>query len=311
MCRCTNLLSHTFISSLFDLQVMTNNISDENVTNYSPDGSYRLWKYDWNLGEPDIILVHGFSVRMPLLCLPAPGHIREGSNNCFCQLGSFLHSDRNFNIWEFEYADLYPIYDPLVEKNLYFNVNDLTTYGTRLMQAIGIVQGQNPGVNINIVAHSMGGLIARYATKCMPTGTISKIVTLDTGHLGFELANAADSILHAAGVTLPPDVHCSQDAEENSAFIQHLNENFDPSNPELLSLAAQKPMPLPFPPLPPATYIRVVDWHSSSMGQIGDDGHSTDVDYHMQYFRLPYDHMSIAQINDRDHQAYEAITGYF
>ena len=307
---CTNLLSHTFISSLFDLQNMTNNIPKENAINHSPDSSYRLWKSDFNQGEPDIILVHGASVRMPLACLPIPGHIREGSNNCFCQLGPLLHSDRNFNIWEFEYADLFPIYDPIVQKNVYFNFNDFTTYGTRLMQAIRIVQGQNPGATINIVAHSMGGLVARYAAKHLD-GAVSKIVTLDTGHLGFGLANAVDSILHTAGINLPPDAHCSQDAEENSVFIQHLNENFDATNPGLLSLAAQNPMPLPLPPLLPATWIRVVGWHSSSMWQIDDNGDPTGIDHHMLFSRLPCDHMSISQITDRHHQAYEAIIGYF
>jgi pimeloyl-ACP methyl ester carboxylesterase len=85
---------------------------------------------------------------------------------------------------EFEYADELFV-DHVTHENAYLNFGSLTTYGPRLVQAIGIVKTCNPGVDVNIIANSMGGLAARYAAQ---DGAVNKIVTLDTGHFGFNTA---------------------------------------------------------------------------------------------------------------------------
>ena len=63
-------------------------------------------------------------------------------------------------MWEFEYAN---ILSP--EIGLYFNFGDLRTYGEELKDTICRVRALNPGVNVNIIAHSLGGLVARYAAQ--------------------------------------------------------------------------------------------------------------------------------------------------
>jgi hypothetical protein len=111
--------------------------------------------YPLSLGNPNTILVHG-----AVLPLPDTLHTTERPNNCFFQLGSFLYSDCRHNVWSFEYAD-----ERVGELPGYVNYGCLNTYGDRLMEAIQLVESRNQNGAVNIIAHSRGGLVARYAAK--------------------------------------------------------------------------------------------------------------------------------------------------
>jgi lipase (class 2) len=282
---------------------------------------YRLW-----CGPPittdnlNIILVHG-------AVLPFPGayHDPTEMNNekyCFYELDSLLYNNFRDNVFTFEYANE-PIYTPVSHLFLgCVNYDSLFTYGEWLVEAIKVVHNTNQSGTINIVAHSFGGLVARYAAKKIAaeyaanklSWTVNKIITLDTGHYGFGLANLVDKVLKSAtGHDLPDSMHCSRDAEIRSDFINQLNTNVNLNNPKLVSLAAKDEMPLPPPlPSPPALSIRVVDFSSSSMGQVLDNKDCTCGSHNNPTFCcLPYNHASIPQIMDSSHQAYQAIRKFF
>jgi len=233
-------------------------------------------------------------------------------------LATLLYDEYKDNVFTFEYADepvkvLFPLSDLSVSLGN-TNYRSLTAYSECLMDAIKIVQQRNPTGKINIVAHSFGGLIARYAAKHLP-GTVNRIITLDTGHLGFGLANFVDKVLHlVVGSILPSDIACSTDSEIGSSFVTDLNNNFDPNNPKLMSLAAGDKTPLP-PTLPNSPdSMQVVDFNSSSMGQVPDNNPpARGTNFNNPPFCVlhGYNHATISQIKTPDHQAYQAIKKFF
>lgn len=275
---------------------MTNNIATGNARNYGPpDLSYRLWLSDDIIPtNPNIFLVHGAVIA---------GQVREKPNNYFHQLCPLLHNELHHNVWEFEYADE-PFYDLVKHEERYFNYGDLTKYGDRLKDAIRTVRKCNPDGGINIIAHSMGGLIARYAAQ---DGTADKIVTLDTGHFGFEMSEFFSIFVD----TLPKDIRdnarCVDQTRPGSEFIYTLAKNFARDKVKLLSLAAGKPF---------LDVIVVVSLTSSSLVQVSDDG-SVSYDPVNTPFVIVDDvnHLSIAEINDKKLPAFQLIaqflnTGY-
>jgi len=267
--------------------------------------SYRLWrKPPITQGNPNIILVHG-------AIAPFFGELHDPNtmnNNRFgfYDLDSLLYEDFHYNVFTFEYAD------ESVGELGYVNYNRLDIYGDRLIDAIRIAKEKSKKPDgtvgpVTVIAFSMGGLIARYAAKCMP-GTVNKIITLETGHFGFQLANFIEKLWHLAGMSQPALTY-DQDVEEGSAFINKLNEGFDAYNPRLVSLAAGDPVPLPLPP--PANSIWVAAWHSSSMGQIDDKGNPTPSDYNIPFCKLPnYNHATISRITNSSHPVYQKIKEY-
>jgi len=259
--------------------------------------AYRLWrKPPITAGNPIIILVHGAVV--PML-VPNVLHDPNTINNekyCFYQLDSLLYNDFHYNVFTFEYADW-----PILDRGS-VNYHVLAPYGESLIDAIGIAkeksmtQGGTVGP-VYVIAHSVGGLIARYAVQDPRVRPINKIITLDTGHRGFELAKIADEIVvDPLKALIPLPTPCSEDAAPNSDFVNALNAGFA-ACPPLVSLAATQPIPpsglgMELPPIP----ITVVDLESSNMGQVHP---------------LPYNHMSIAQIRDASHGAYQIIRRCF
>ena len=220
----------------------------------------------------------------------------------------------NDNVFTFEYADI-PI-SPAGIVLGYVNYSDLNKYSECLVDAIGVVQSKNPSGTINIVAHSFGGLVARCAAKQIP-GAINKIITLDTGHCGFELDNFVHKILGPADATIPQDMLCYKQVGEGMPFITNLNKGFNSNDPQLVSLAAGNEMPPP-PTMssPPVPSLRVVDFNSSSMDQVPGNEIPTQGSYNNPpFFVLPnYNHASISQIrsdNYQNHPAYQAIIKFF
>ena len=307
-----------------DLQAMTIDLPRwvhfDVVKEYYQDRPYRLWRGPpITAGNPIIILVHGAVV-------PLPGAFHDPTtinNNryCFYDLDSMLHQEFQYNVFTFEYADEC-VRDPITHKCFrnpftgeawYFNYGDVTKYGDRLKDAVGLAKEKSKKQDgtvgtVTIIAHSLGGLVARYAAK--QAGMIDNIITLDTGHFGFGLANFVDRILKSANITLQ-GINCSQEVEEGSDFIRELNKGFNPDDQKLVSLAARDELPLPLPPNPQITSMRVVGFHSSSMGQVPDNGSPVSGNYNNPpFFVLPYNHVSISQItsdNYSNHEAYQKI----
>jgi len=263
------------------------------------DKPYRLWCKARTKGNPIIILVHGAVVPTlnGLYRRDCPNNYRYG----FYDLDSLLYHDFQYNVFTFEYAD------ESVGSLGYINYHKLYPYVKCLIEAVGNAKDyaamQGP---VTFVAHSMGGLIARCAAKKMAAGTISKIITLDTGHLGFGLANLIESML-PPDIHLPPPFECCDDVEEGSSFMQHLNEGFDANNPTLVSLAACFKVPMP----PPATPIRAVGFHSSSIRQVPDSENCTHDNYNNPVFKiLQYNHLSITQIKNSTDDVYQNIIAH-
>jgi hypothetical protein len=288
---------------------MTNNVAAEYVKNCSsniaygnsrnygpPDLSYRLWLSDVIVeGNPNTILVHR-------ALLPTDQQEREKPNNCFHQLGPLLHNELNgnHNVWAFEYADE-PVYDPLTGKAWYFNYGDLATYGENLKKAISIVRKCNPGTDVNIIAHSMGGLIARYAAQGVPKGTVNTIITLDTGHFGFEIAAFADAFVRKLPKDFQDRVRCTDQTPPGNEFLYALTKHFTHCRVKLLSLAAGRPL---------GGIITVVSPTSSSLAQVSDDG-SVSYDPCTPFVIVDnVDHMSIGEINDESHPAFDLIVRF-
>jgi len=77
---------------------------------------------------------------------------------------------------------------------------------------------------VYVIAHSMGGLVARYAVQALGVSEVDKIITLDTGHHGFDLAAIVDNIfVDPLTKLIPPPTLCCIDAAPNSKFVNDLN----------------------------------------------------------------------------------------
>ncbi len=260
--------------------------------------SYRLWHTTNSPGSPNLILVHG-----AVIPLPTTLHTIDHPNNCFFRLEQLLvHIGCNYDVWNFEYADIQVPGLPG-----YVNYGCLHTYGERLKQVIENLSTQDHPVTI--IAHSMGGLIARYATQHAEARLIIRIITLDTGHLGFNLAGIVDDLfVEHLPEGLQKPACCSLEADPTHRFIEDLTAGFPNRTFDLVSLAAQDELPLPPPPLPPGLSIRVVPWSSSSMGQVDDSGHPTERERNIDFeILLNCNHLTISQINNENHPAFVKI----
>jgi pimeloyl-ACP methyl ester carboxylesterase len=269
-----------------------NNLIFNSIKNYGPPNCcYRLWgpcdpvSHGPNpvQGQPNTILVHGASIRLAN-GVPQLGHMKDQQNNCFCTLGPLLREDLNgqHNIWEFEYADWHPL-----DSELCYNFGDLTQYGNRLKEAIGIVKSTNRGAPTNIIAHSMGGLVARYAAQDYNTvGPINKIVTLDTGHFGFDLAGLIHVFLPYIPIGQLQNITCVQQTAPNSPFLKALNSNVQHLPFSLLSIGAGAQL----------------------LGIIVVSRTSSDLPVHQMLD--DYNHLTIIEIYNESHKAFGPIRDF-
>jgi len=308
---------------------MTNNICDQNdgdchnlvvnnVKNYGPPNCcYRLWgPVDLIKDGPNTVLVHGsvIPLRSMLHKIDRPNNFLYLTKYLPTKLCPFLQDDcKQHNIWSFEYAD------EDVAGLGYVNYESLATYGKRLCDAIKKVKIESQNDTVNIIAHSMGGLIARYAAQNMQDGKVNKIITLDTGHLGFGLAGIIDNLLKLN--TLPEypktEVQCSIDAAPKSEFAQKLTDAFAHHNYELVSLAAEDGFGgLEIEIVEELLGIKsgslkgivVADWRSSSMGQVDDNRQPTSVNCNIKFEIMnAVNHLTIALIRNKNDAVYERI----
>ena len=65
---------------------------------------------------------------------------------------------------------------------------DIDSYTAGVERELLALQRCSPGAPVGIVAHSMGGLVARATLRCAPAGLIDRIVTIATPHHGTAIA---------------------------------------------------------------------------------------------------------------------------
>jgi hypothetical protein len=135
---------------------------------------------------------------------------------------------------------------------------DIRRSGRRLRELLERIHAKDPGVEIDIVAHSQGGLVVRSALgdeldRTDPrTPHVASVVTLGTPHHGANLATAGALLAHttvgslaqaAAGELgvggVDPRSTSVRQMAETSAFIRELNRRPLPEGVRFTSIAAR------------------------------------------------------------------------
>ncbi len=141
---------------------------------------------------------------------------------------------------------------------------DLRESARRLKDLLARVQAENPGVPIDIVAHSQGGLVARMAISDEgdPTDTrlaqVSSLVTLGTPHRGAPAATAATMLEHtsigekvtfAGHAALPDQIDPTgtsvKQMAEHSELIATLERTPPPAGVKFTSIGAREDLFVP------------------------------------------------------------------
>ena len=137
---------------------------------------------------------------------------------------------------------------------------DIRASGRRLRALLARMAAAEPGVPIDVIAHSQGGLVARFALTGPSPPPVANLVMLGTPNHGADLATAvaevrraetgrlAEDGLAASGAT---DLHAGRPAirelSQLSAFVRWLNAQPPPSGPRLTSIAARADLVVPSP----------------------------------------------------------------
>jgi hypothetical protein len=144
---------------------------------------------------------------------------------------------------------------------------DLRLSGRRLADLVEAAAADHPGVPIDLIAHSQGGLVARLAVIELERrhgrawlDRIGLLATLGTPHGGADLATAAEAIgstrvgeagLEQVGSRVLPDLHPDAASErqlsEVSDLIQYLDEHPVAPGLRAVSIAARGDMVVPVP----------------------------------------------------------------
>jgi hypothetical protein len=143
---------------------------------------------------------------------------------------------------------------------------DIRLSGRRLRELLERLQFEHPGVPIDLIAHSQGGLVVRSALgdeldRLDPrTPNIANVVTLGTPHHGANLATAGvllgqtgigDSVERVAGSAhlggIDPKSTSVRQLAETSTFIRELNRRPPPQGVRFTSIAARGDPVVPSP----------------------------------------------------------------
>jgi hypothetical protein len=141
---------------------------------------------------------------------------------------------------------------------------DIRESGRRLRALLARIAAQNPGVPIDIVAHSQGGLVARSALtdEGEPTDPrlpkVASLVTLGTPHLGAPAATGLSmvghtdigaDVLEGAHLVLPNHIDPAGTSvtqmAEHSEFLRRLNSRPLPEGIRATSIGAREDLAVP------------------------------------------------------------------
>jgi len=135
-------------------------------------------------------------------------------------------------------AEWSKIVAPLILSSSYYYIShldlgvyELTTqkserienYALRLKDIIDLLKKQTGSDKVIIVAHSMGGLVARDYMDLFGSESVEKLITINTPHQG-----VSARVANLCGI-LGSQKEC-QDMEEGSVFLQRLNSKPTPKN---------------------------------------------------------------------------------
>ena len=142
--------------------------------------------------------------------------------------------------------------------------NDIRESGRRLRELLARLAADNPGVPIDIVAHSQGGLVARSALtdEGEPSDPrlppVNSLVTLGSPHLGAPAATAAamlghtdvgGALLTGAHLALPDQIDPAgtsvMQMAEHSEFLRRLNSRPLPAGLKATSIGAREDLLVP------------------------------------------------------------------
>ena len=162
---------------------------------------------------------------------------------------------------------------------------DIAESGRRLRELLERLHAAGPGVPLDVVAHSQGGLVARVALGARAPPGVEHLVTLSTPHQGADLATAFDLTgrtlkgaavqegLSSLGVSgIDPTSTSVRQLSELSPFLRQLNRQPLPTGVRVTSIAARGDLVVPAPRarLPGATnvvvQVRGVAEHSAVTG---------------------------------------------
>ena len=142
--------------------------------------------------------------------------------------------------------------------------NDMRESARHLRELLARIEADHPGVPIDIVAHSQGGLVARsaltdeYDPADARLPRVSSLVTLGTPHLGSPAAtaltmaghtNAGKLLLTEAHDLLPDEIDPAGTSvtqmAEHSEFLRRLNDRPLPQGLKATSIAAREDLTVP------------------------------------------------------------------
>jgi hypothetical protein len=146
-------------------------------------------------------------------------------------------------------------------------LGDIRLAGRRLRHLLERLQYEHPGVPVDLIAHSQGGLVARSALgdELDPfdprTPRVDTLITLATPHHGANLATAAALLRHtkrgpliervagtvARGHGLDPRSPAIHQLAETSDFLRELNKRPLPNGVRATSIAARRDVVVPSP----------------------------------------------------------------
>jgi pimeloyl-ACP methyl ester carboxylesterase len=140
------------------------------------------------------------------------------------------------------------------------SAGDLQTVAQRLADVLTQLARARPGVPIDVIAHSQGGIVARLAVASAAAGgtlppEVATLATIGTPHGGADLATAAvasgrtPGVLHLAGsvTSFPPDAPAVQQLSETSELIGEIRDLPLPDRVVRRSIAARGDLVVPVP----------------------------------------------------------------
>lgn len=137
---------------------------------------------------------------------------------------------------------------------------DIRESGRRLRELLEQLAAADPGLPIDVIAHSQGGLVARSALGPRPPPGVENLITLATPHHGADLATALDltrrtvkgaaiqeALSHSGLSDIDPTSESVGQLSELSGFLRQLNDQPLPAGVRVTSIAARADAVVPAP----------------------------------------------------------------
>lgn len=137
---------------------------------------------------------------------------------------------------------------------------DIPTAGRRLRHLLERLAAAHPGVPIDVIAHSQGGIVARWAVADGAPPALASMITLGSPHQGADLAQIAlenrrslegrtvQDLAHAAGVSpIAGSAPAMRQLARGSSMLADLNRRPPPVGVHLVSVVARADLVVPPP----------------------------------------------------------------